>query len=444
MEALLQLLGELLAPLLGLALIAVLPVLIVVGELFVELAARLLDRPAARAVEQPSEAGQPPRKTETSVPVTQIEQVFRPARIRKTTSKLRWFRRLSMLSVALLLLALLVLVVIDRFFFEPSVRWAFQRLQPKTGIQVDFQSAAGSLFQCRVRLQDVRFRREGHPRSNFDLQAGQAVFDVAASSLLLGQPQFEMVMIDRIRGTYYREPHEGQVVLRRRYVVDQLHLSDVRLRVIDGTREGSPLELDVEIDDWTALPLRSDWAVFDILFRSQANGRLQNVPYRISRSETAAGPMTHWRIEQIPIATMASYLGPPLTWLAGGVLDFQMTDEAVRDDPNQLQLHCRVVLRDLTAEPPPGLPLSTQLVVQPLLALFNENAKELPLEFDVNLDLRSFNDKLSPEAAGLTAALGNGLLDEVARRTGIDPEPFRQQTQDRLQRLKELLKQRAQ
>jgi hypothetical protein len=117
----------------------------------------------------------------------------------------------------------------------------------------------------------------------------------------------DSVTIDEIRGRFERgvpgqepvkkpltiagvtiEQQDGKTSLaintarkeKRKFTITKLQVSNLEVTYADHTRK-RPLVVPVTLTSFTSAPLRSSWAVFDVLFRSNASGTIAGRPLRI-------------------------------------------------------------------------------------------------------------------------------------------------------------------
>ena len=73
----------------------------------------------------------------------------------------RWWRRFVWTTTAVLGLVLAGLVLVDLLLFETGVRLALDQVEQRSGIDIGFERARGSVFTGRLELTGVTARRTG-------------------------------------------------------------------------------------------------------------------------------------------------------------------------------------------------------------------------------------------------------------------------------------------
>jgi hypothetical protein len=248
----------------------------------------------------------------------------------------RWIKRLSW-TLGLLLGVMVALACLVNFvFFESSLRWVLARVEKRSGIQIGFTSASGNLFSGELTLKGVTARRQGHAESNFDLQAAELSLDMAMKRILNRTTPIEKVLLSGLEGEFHRVKTPQGLKLRKHYRVDHLRLEAVEVAVRDNSRP-KETQFTVKIDELDSQPLRSRFAVFDVLFRSTASGEIAGRPFSIRTRKTESGRETNWEAEGLPVALVAHHLGGPFDSLEGGTVDVLEYREQ-RSNRNALEL----------------------------------------------------------------------------------------------------------
>jgi len=351
----------------------------------------------------------------------------------------RW---IGIVGTSLLVLAIIVVSIANWFFFDAIVRSQLAGVKEKTGITVTFGSANGNLWTGVVALHNVEFKRTEDESSQFDLSAETFRIDLSTIDLLLLDAVFEQVEVQGLRGTYDRVGLPEKLKLRKTFRLDRLKVSDVAIEVRDHTRRKNVVQAQLQIESLVAEPLRSEWAVFDLLFRTDAKGRVNGRDFSIATHEIPDGRQTRWQGDGLPVELLGAYLGGPLNWVTAGRLDIDVTDRWQLGDSAEIEMHWDVVLRDVKAEVPPDASRMTRVVAQPTVALLNKHSVRLPLKFDVVVDRERFHFAASPEAMELGRTIGDALADELGKLAGLKPKAIKEATAKKWGQFKDFLDKR--
>lgn len=360
----------------------------------------------------------------------------------------RWPARLRLLRlVMLILLGLTVvgLLCVNTWFFEPALRWILDGVQARTGIEITFESANGNLFSGRANVAGLRLERSADALSEFSLGVEDSVVDVKVWSLLWGPATIEELKLTGMRGSFTRVASPDRVKVKRAFRVSRCVLEDMDVNVEDRTRSGKPLVLSIRINDFDSRPLRSQWAVFDVLFHTNARGTIDGNPFLVESRESEEGMETRWVGEALPIKAAAAYVGGPLDWIDGGELHVDIANRWKYAEEMELEMHYTLIFKDISAGVPKHLGLHAKAVAQPIVAFMNKHERELPLAFDMLLDLKRFDGACSVDATGFWEACTRGVTREFAVLTsGVDAGKVKDIAGKELDRLKDYLNRRRQ
>ncbi|MBL8974461.1 MAG: hypothetical protein JNK56_27955, partial [Myxococcales bacterium] len=207
---------------------------------------------------------------------------------------LRWWRRLLWAAVGGFGLLLLGLLLIDVLLFAPALRIALDQIELRSGVDINFQRARGSLFTGRLELGDVSVRRGGGGLE-FSLTVRELVVDVDMLGLLHEHLPIAELRADGVRGSLVRR-EAGAPGPSRPFVISRLELSDVQLDFAD-TITAPFRDLPLEFAALKIGPLRSDYAMLDVLCGSEARGSARGYSFGAAASS--------WQARGIPIGPAA-------------------------------------------------------------------------------------------------------------------------------------------
>jgi hypothetical protein len=359
----------------------------------------------------------------------------RPAR--SLVARVAWW--IVVISGTLSAVLVVLLVALNTFAFEWSVRRALAVGERKSGIAANFESADGNLFVGRVNLKNATFIRRSHPVSDFDLQVGELDVDADVWKLLAGQTVFEDVKVDGVKGEFTRTGKRDPALPRRRFTIENLTVDNVSLQVADHSRPPHEVTVPVEIDSLQIADFRSTWAAFDMLFRSTCQGLIDSQPFTIVNRPVEDGAMheTQWVARDLPVYVLGGFATGPLAWLVDGRLDVDVTTRWRPDDNDaELEMHCHLVAHGFAADVPEELKV-LQKVVEPTLNALNQVNARVPIEFNVTMSKDAFKGQLSPLASGLADMFAQastkgftGLFPNAAERIGESVDKIRSRIQD--------------
>jgi len=350
----------------------------------------------------------------------------------------KFLNRLSLTLGGILVLLVVVVGLLNLLFFEATVRWGLARIEKRSGVKITFASATGSLFSGQLTLKGVGAQRQGNTASNFDLRADEFTLDLSMTRLLARSSRIEKVFISGLKGDFHRVAAPERMKIRKRYEVDYLHLEGVEIAVRDSSRpEELPFALKiVELD---SQPLRSRFAVFDILFRSNASGEIAGRPFLIRTAKTEHGRETTWQADGLPMAFAGRHIGGPFDWLKGGTVDVRVEDKWKIDENAEIEMHWSFLLRNLVVVAPESASPTKRLIASAIAEYLRLNAEKLDVSFNLNLNENQFEGAASVGAAGLWDATREGLVRELNRLSGTDLDQLNQGIKTGIEMMKQRL-----
>ena len=315
----------------------------------------------------------------------------------------RWARWLMIASLGMLGLVVAAVLVIDIWFADDLLRWALAGQERRSGVHVESEKIAASLLRGRYELSGVRATRHDHPAGEIDLSARTVSVSVPFWSAWKRTVPIRSVRIDGLRGSYHLGRSEGKNASQaddeqgyrsspdlerkppRKFSIESLEVADVEVEVTDYTRR-RPIALPITIGRMTSSPLRSNWALFDILFRSNADGTLMGRPFRITTGGDENGRETKWSISDLPVEALSAMIGGPFSLITEGRCDVRVTDRWQLTGDGLIEMDWKIVLHDLRCEVPPNLCGTRRALANAVVAMLNANPIEVPLGFTLGID----------------------------------------------------------
>jgi hypothetical protein len=299
-------------------------------------------------------------------------------------------------------------LIVNTFFFASAVRFALGQVENRTNIAISFDTAEGNLWAGKVRLNGVTVTRREHPASLFDLKGESVDVHISLAALLRWSVVFESVHISKFSGTWEQNGKAGPLKPRRNFQINRLLLDDIQLDFTDRTLETGPLHAVLCLDTLEAVPLRSQWAMFDVLFRSRIRGSVNDVPFVVDSEKGR-----HFcRFDEVPIEIFAHYVGI-FQWFDKGKVDLLIEDTF---DGGEITLRWSLVFHDFHARIPEGSPFKAKAAALPLITFLNIKSKRLPLELEFQLQENEFRFRSSTELSDMARIiLGDKIMDTFQR-----------------------------
>ncbi|MDR2704546.1 MAG: hypothetical protein LBC02_02090 [Planctomycetaceae bacterium] len=345
-----------------------------------------------------------PISSELSTPIPQTEKISK--------KKKTFWHKVAVWSVvicsAFLVLFLAGITIANAFFFESLFRFSLRQAENRTNIAVTFDKVEGSFWTGNIQLNNVTVSRQNHKISNFDLRGEEVEIDLSMSHLLCWSFVFESVKISGFKGTWEQIGKSDKLKPRRSFRIDHFSMNDIQLNFMDRTLEKGQFQTMIKLDTMESVPLRSNWAVFDILFRSRGRGSINDIPFIVDSEKGKH----FYRINDLPIEFFAPYVGM-LDWFDKGKIDLLIENKL---GSNEVAMHWSLIVHDFHARVPEGTNPKIKTVALPLVIFLNLKSKRLPFEFDLQMKENEFHFKSSTELSDVARIiLGNKIMDALKK-----------------------------
>lgn len=330
-----------------------------------------------------------------------------------------------------LAMSLLALTVLQLFFLKPTVRWAANKIGVNHGIDIQIGQTDGNLFVGKLTLTDLQISGStesgeawigsaGHAKVQLDLlrilgnrtwlrdfQLGDCDINVTTPSPGTYDPGSILTRGRSAETPDYRE--------KRRFGIRNLEIDNLSITL---NRADADKPTKFVVDRFRGNDIKSEFALFQVFFRSNASGSLNDTPWSIKTAATSdLGRTTEWQFRDVPAETAAHLLGGPILWLQRGRIDIEVIDEWSIGDGPEIDFDWRFVLHDFQAAattPNPGPVVSA--------AINHLNQADQPFELRLALELNK--DQLQGSASPAALGLGDAML--LAMMSKDEAEQFKE------------------
>jgi hypothetical protein len=326
---------------------------------------------------------------------------------RARTGLLRWWRRVVWTAIGGFGLLVVGLVIIELLLFAPALRIALDQIELRSGVDVTFRSARGSLFLGRLELDDVTVRRSGGQGVDFSLTIRSLELDVDMLHIYRRAVPVELVRAVGVRGEIIRRETGARPPPPHAFEVGRLELEDVQIDFQD-TLAAPFRSLSLVLERYRVAPLRSEFAMHDVLCTSEARGSARGYAFTAG----AGG----WQTRGIPIGPAAHKLGAAGRWIRGGDIDLGLACGRT-GDPDQIALDLDLRLHDFKIAPPgdSGRHLPASRLAAALAAL----GPEIQVRFGIHLARERFRHATNVTQLGLWEAAIQAWNVELGGRLGL-------------------------
>jgi len=320
------------------------------------------------------------------------------------------------------------LVLVDLLMFDPIVGLVLSEVDAREDLDIGYGAAEGSFILGRVELTDVAVTgvRDGDradPSAHFEVVIDSLVIDVDTLALLGARFAVEDIAVEGVRGSFDRlrtvdrdrvDADRG-FELDREFSVERVHFGAVALELRDHTKppfaseahaEG-PRELDLVLDELDLGPLRSDTAIFDLLYRVRGRGSVAGVGFAL-RSATGPPPQTEVEVEVLPLSLLGDAIAEQTGLAVDGSAALWVTN-VYREDPPEprVELGVQLQLRELEL----GLAEDPGLKGRLALKVAERGIEKLGRDIPVTAELTILRSELE----GVRSLAEAGIIEAVSR-----------------------------
>ena len=346
----------------------------------------------------------------------------------KPSVAFKWIKRVSAGAFVATIVGLLA---INFLFLKPVGNWALAKLEQRTGIEVIASDISGNLFTGTFRFAGLTAKRVSNDKSNFDLKVAEIAGDLQMSTLVFGTPVFETLSVKDVSGRFDvkkrdRSSKPRKIRTRRNFIIRHMTISNAGVQLYNAREQA----LDVMFTSVEARPLRSNYAVFDLFFRSNMSGTLAGRKLEIRSAPTDGGRNTTWKIDQLPVSVLGHFSDAPvISWLEEGSIDVDVTDSWKRTDRAEINMDWRLLAHDVKMQVPADAGLMQKTLFKPAQKYLNGRDKPVDISFSLVMNEKQFEGAASLEAANLWATVKDGFIKALALKYRTAGEPVEQDSQ---------------
>ncbi|MAT16605.1 MAG: hypothetical protein CMJ46_15200 [Planctomyces sp.] len=324
-------------------------------------------------------------------------------------------KRSSKWTAALCGVTLAAMLVVQFFFLPQVLQMFIGPIAEETQIQIAFGDASGNLFTGAIRIERLNLESENEPDKQYDLTIDTLDLNIDYWNSLWYGTRFQSVDISTVRGAFTKIERKRPTEPRHPFLIESFGMQNLQIAFEDRSRGGDPFQSELRIDSFHSEMFESRLVLHDFLFNSQINGTLSGQPFEMQTSGTGTGRETVWTFESMPVKDFSYYLEGPFQNLTSGNLSLDMTSR-LSENRERRQLNWDIRLEDVHAEVPPQMPLTTKLVVAPMIALINSIDQDLTLELETELAVADLHGQSAYDGQKLGEALKQAFQEGLSRK----------------------------
>lgn len=363
-----------------------------------------------------------------------------------------WRELLAQIRTAILyaLLAMAIgIPLANHLLFAPAMRLVMAFAERRSQIATTFETASGDLFAGTLRLGGVSARRQfnlndglADERGNFDLKAGRVSAQIDMTTLMDSTALLKSLSVENAGGTFrQREPRRiffsrdngGQIRGMRKFHVERLELRQIE--VAFWNKNGDPVSISLKT---VATPaFRSDYALFDMLLRSDVAGQLNGRDFTFSVRSSDGRPISQWRMPNQDAAAISRLITQqPVGWFAQGSLSLDVDHRWQQGQRPAFRSDWALRLRDLNTQMPKAESGWDMILAQDVMDYIKAKGGDVDLRFSTDMDESRFENiswldvyqLWTPLMGLMETAIAGGSDEDAARfRASVEDRPRRRQ-----------------
>lgn len=325
-----------------------------------------------------------------------------------------------------------LLVAVEFLGTEPTLSWAFKRLQARTGIAITFDRASGGPLRGEYVLHGVRAVRENDVHSNFDLRSSAVTVRFSLLDLLWRKSGLDEVRVDQVTGTYDKSGDRGGLASgselskdprrERNILIRRLAIFDATLNYTDSSVKGEPVKFDLVLESLQCVPFNTAFAAHDIIFRSNVVGTIDQQRFSIESQKSETGVKTVWKATGLPVRFARSYLHGPFRLLRAGDCDIHVVQNVPDDRKSPAVLDSHLKFRAISAGLPDDVKPAVAVAAQILMTQLKRVPRQMDLDFTLKLDQDKFDLTTTEDLYDVWIQFRGAAVSSLLKTTGLKLE----------------------
>lgn len=205
---------------------------------------------------------------------------------------------------------------------------------------------------------------------------------------------------------------------------------------------GKDVPVNIKIDALNSVPLRSRWAIFDLFFRTNATGFIDENKIDIKTRQIMNGRETTWITDNLSVSKTANLFLPQYLFFQNGTVDINISDKWSLGDNPEIEMNWSLILKDFLLSISEDTPKVKGMIYKRIADYLNKYSKEIPIKFKVYISKDKFESIGSLEAVGLWKLVEESFISSVAKNSGIKEEKVKEITKEEFNKFKSFLKNR--
>ena len=315
------------------------------------------------------------------------------------------------------------LLLADLVFFDAIVNQVLSSVDDREDLDVEFANAEGSFILGRIELDHlVLAGRRGSaddPSGQYALQVEKLVIDIDTLGLLTFDFALEDLSLEGVHGTYdrFHAPVEAErEPLSREFAVQRMYFGETRLELRDHSKldeKGEPRSFLIELSELESGPLRSESAIFDLLYRTRGRGSIAGHEFTLSALTVEGEPETHLEVRDLSLDALAETLEERVGVRASGMADIDLRNHHYSGSPQRVEISAKIEMHALELEAGEEATMRTKLLLDMASGVLDELGEDFPLEFSLTVDENELAGAQSLAESGMIERVGEAIADAL-------------------------------
>ncbi len=196
-----------------------------------------------------------------------------------------------------------------------------------------------------------------------------------------------------------------------------MELADVCLAYHSTSRSGQAVHHTVNIDQFRVSPLRSWYAISDLLFHSTATVSIDNHRIFIKTEGSGCERLTYWRFTDFPLRIIADMAGGPFKYIQDGTVSAQVEDQWRLKDKVEIHMDWHLTFMNIRLKENQDLGPVEKRIAGALNKYLEKKPQEQHFQFSFNMDEENFRYIVAVDSLPFWKKLGKVFLTELAIKT---------------------------
>lgn len=242
------------------------------------------------------------------------------------------------------------ILTFNSYGIDPTLRLVLDRVEKNSGTRVEFKSASGNLLTGSLSVNGVHVTRKVEGRNAFDLDVAHVTADVALLRLFDPEWQLDRLDLMGVKGDFSVFPRQGGEGSRLKggnvFQTRAVYISQADLRFVNYRDDPEGVPLVVEVEKMEIAEYRSRWSLYDLLFHSSLEGKVDGQPFRFQREVKDGKQRVRWELAGLPLAKWGSAWAGAAAKAMVGDVDVVVDSHWPVEDPRTITMDWQVKARN--------------------------------------------------------------------------------------------------